>query len=113
MLNEDLSSESPFESDESIHGDFVRKLTIEEIVLLRLLESLYNGDWSALENDIQDRLRGQPVIYKISHRLQRDIESLKKLRSYEQKNNISLINLLPTSPESKQFLDFNPDKSDF
>lgn len=92
MSSEDLSSASPFESDESIHKDFINKLTIEEIVLLRLLESIYNGDWSALENDIEDRLRGKPIIFKISHRLGRDLESVRKLRSYEKKYNISLIN---------------------
>ncbi len=86
-------------ADESTHRDFVRNLTVEELILLKLREELYEGNWSALENDLVDRLQCRPLIYKISRRIKRDLESLKKLRSYEQKNKVDLLAILPTSPK--------------
>ncbi len=106
MLKNMPKKENSEETKLDAHRDFVGKLTIEDLILLKLRQELYDGSWSALEKDLQDRLQNRPLIYKIIQRIRTDLERLEKLRAYEQQNNVDLLNLLPRADGMLEFMDF-------
>lgn len=69
---------------------FVRGLSEEEIMLLRLRDELYGGRWDAMLADLNDRLQGKPFVFKLAHRIQDDIERIERLNRFERQHNVDL-----------------------
>ena len=74
----------------SQHKKFCDSLTSDEKMLIVLRDELYDGSWDKMIQDLKDRLKGKPYIFKLVNRIQDDVVRIEKLRDYEQKNNINL-----------------------
>ncbi len=74
----------------SPHKKFVESLTPEERMLIILRDELYANSWDRMLQDLKERLRGRPYIFKLVNRIQDDIERIEKLRKYETKHGIDL-----------------------
>lgn len=84
--------------EEKSHQLFFQSLTDEEKMLVELRDELYGGSWELMLEDLNDRLKGRPYIFKLANRIEEDIQRIQKLRSYENKHNI---NLRAYTPEPK------------
>lgn len=72
------------------HKKYYAALTEEERMLLILRDELYGGSWDKMEEDLRNRLKGRPYIFKLVNRIEEDLKRIEKLRSYEQKHKINL-----------------------
>jgi hypothetical protein len=72
------------------HKKFVESLSPEERMLIILRDELYTNSWDRMLQDLKERLRGRPYIFKLVNRIQDDIERIEKLRKYETKHGIDL-----------------------
>lgn len=75
---------------EEKHKDFVKKLTPEEKILIILRDELYDGSWSEMLNDLEERKKGRPYIFKLVNRIEKDIERINRLKAYEEKHKVNL-----------------------
>jgi hypothetical protein len=77
---------------------FVDGLGREERVLVLLRDELYEGAWDALEADLRARLERRPAVFKLSTRIEEDLERIAKLREFERTRGVDLRELLPAPP---------------
>ena len=73
---------------------FCESLTPEERMLITLREELYGGSWEKMQQDLKDRLKGRPYIFKLVNRIEEDLERIEKLQAYELKHGVNLSELL-------------------
>lgn len=73
---------------------FIEQLTQEERMLVVLQRELYDGSWSAVLRDLENRLEGKPYIFKLANRIREDIERIGKLKEFEEKHNVLLKELI-------------------
>lgn len=78
----------------SSHDRYAAALDPDERTLVTLRDELYNGSWEQMLGDLKDRLKGKPYIFKLVNRIQDDIGRIEKLRDYEQKHRINLVDFL-------------------
>ena len=69
---------------------FIERLTEEERMLIVLQRELYDGSWSAMQKDLENRLEGKPYIFKLANRIHDDVERIERLKEFEEKHNILL-----------------------
>ncbi len=69
---------------------FAERLSAEEKMLVILKGELYEGNWSSMLDDLQNRLAGRPYIFKLADRIAEDIERIEKLRDFEKKHQVDL-----------------------
>jgi hypothetical protein len=74
--------------------EFVRNLSDEDKMLLRLREELYEGRWDALLADLNDRLHGRPFIFRLASRIQDDMSRVQRLSRFERQKGINLAKLI-------------------
>jgi len=74
---------------------FVERMTREERVLVLVRDELFAGSWSDLETDLRARLERRPSIFKLSTRIEEDLERITKLRDFERAEGVDLRSLLP------------------
>ncbi|MCU0722039.1 MAG: hypothetical protein MUC63_00215 [Planctomycetes bacterium] len=79
------------------HRKYCEALTPEEKMLVTLREELYFGSWEKMQQDLKDRLKGRPYIFKLVNRIEEDLERIEKLQAYELKNGVNLSELLKES----------------
>ena len=72
------------------HREYFEALTHEEKLLLILRDDLYGGSWSRMAQDLSDRLKGKPYIFKLVNRIEEDLVRIQKLARYEEKHDINL-----------------------
>jgi hypothetical protein len=71
-------------------------LTPEQKMLLTLRDELYGGQWERMINDLNDRLKGRPFIFKLVSRIKDDLSRIEKLQEYEKKHSINLVDFIPS-----------------
>ena len=71
-------------------SDFVDGLSEESCMLVVLKVQLYGGVWKAMLNDLQSRLSGKPYIFKLTNRIQDDIERIEQMAGFEAEHDIDL-----------------------
>ena len=76
------------------HRHFVSTLPEEERMLLTLLGELYEGQWDPMAEDLRDRLQGKPYVFKLVNRIEEDLKRIARLRQYEEKHDVRLLDLL-------------------
>lgn len=69
---------------------FLAGLSEEQRMLIVLKQELYDGSWSAMRRDLQNRLDGKPYIFKLANRIQEDITRIDALEAFEKKHQVSL-----------------------
>ncbi len=63
---------------------FLHWLTPQEKHLLIIRDFLYEGDWNEVIEDLKARKSGQPGIFRWESPIQKDLQSIQKMREYEQ-----------------------------
>jgi len=79
--------------DDSIDS-FVKGLTDEDKMLVRLREELYEGQWDAMLADLNDRLHGRPYIFRLASRIQDDMARVQRLSRFERQKGVNLAKLI-------------------
>ena len=72
------------------HQTYYDGLSEEAKMLLVLRDELYMGSWDKMVEDLKNRLKGRPYIFKLVNRIEEDLERIETLRSYEGKHKINL-----------------------
>jgi hypothetical protein len=75
---------------EDEHQSYYDNLSEEAKMLLVLRDELYMGSWDPMEEDLKNRLKGKPYIFKLVNRIEEDLERIAALRAYEDKHKINL-----------------------
>lgn len=75
---------------ENEHQSYYDALAEESKMLLVLRDELYMGSWEKLVEDLRNRLKGRPYIFKLVNRIEEDLERIETLRSYEDKHKLNL-----------------------
>ena len=71
-------------------SDFVNSLSDECRMLVVLKSQLYGGRWEPMLDDLRNRLKGKPYIFKLANRIQDDIERIEQMAEFEAENDIDL-----------------------
>lgn len=74
--------------------EFAKTLTEEERMLLTLRDELYEGSWDNMLQDLRDRLKGKPYIFKLVNRIEEDIVRIEKLKKYEGEHSVNMADYL-------------------
>ncbi|HOK96129.1 MAG TPA: hypothetical protein PK052_01620 [Anaerohalosphaeraceae bacterium] len=69
---------------------FIRSLDEPHRMLIILKAQLYGGRWEPMLDDLQNRLKGKPYIFKLSNRIKEDIERINRLQAFEAQQGIDL-----------------------
>ena len=75
---------------EDAHQKYYDALSEEAKMLLVLRDELYMESWDKMVEDLSNRLKGRPYIFKLVNRIEKDPERVETLRSYEDKHKINL-----------------------
>ena len=70
--------------------DYIEKLSEESCMLIILKAQLYEGSWEPMLDDLKNRLKGKPYIFKLANRIQDDIERIEQISQFESEHNIDL-----------------------
>ena len=77
-------------SVDKIVSDYVAGLSDEQRMLVILKAQLYDGSWEPILDDLNNRLKGKPYIFKLANRIKDDIERIEQMRKFEQEHHIDL-----------------------
>ncbi|MCZ7646850.1 MAG: hypothetical protein M5U26_16435 [Planctomycetota bacterium] len=69
---------------------FVERLEPFERVLIELKETLYEGSWDRVLDDLRARLDGRPYLFKLGQTIARDIAAIERMRAYERRHGLEL-----------------------
>ena len=84
------SSRSGDVTVDSAVSDFVRSLSEEQRMLVVLKAQLYSGSWEPMLDDLKNRLNGKPYIFKLTNRIQDDVERIEQMAEFESEHDIDL-----------------------
>ncbi len=70
--------------------NFLNNLSVEENMLIRIRDELYESSWDKMRRDLENRIQGRPYIFKLVSRTEHDIQTIEILEKYENKNNVNL-----------------------
>ncbi len=76
--------------DELIVEGFVENLTDEHRMLIVLKAQLYGRSWQPMLDDLQNRLKGKPYIFKLVNRINDDIDRITELMGFEKEQGVDL-----------------------
>jgi len=71
-------------------SDFVDGLSEESRMLVVLKAQLYGGSWEPMLDDLHNRLKGKPYIFKLANRIKDDVERIEAMQKFEDEHNIDL-----------------------
>ena len=71
-------------------SDFVNGLSEEHRMLVVLKSQLYGRTWEPMLDDLRNRLKGKPYIFKLANRIQDDIDRIEQMAEFEAEHNIDL-----------------------
>ncbi|MFH1614716.1 MAG: hypothetical protein ABIG61_06505 [Planctomycetota bacterium] len=75
---------------DQIIQDYVASLSNEYRMLVVLKKDLYEGSWDPMLDDLHNRLTGKPYIFKLTNRINDDIQRINQMREFESKHGIDL-----------------------
>ncbi len=70
--------------------DYVSTLDNEHKMLVVLKAQLYSGRWEPMLDDLKNRLAGKPYIFKLTNRINDDVERIKEMREFEEIHAVDL-----------------------
>jgi hypothetical protein len=70
--------------------EFFLRMSPEESQLLLVRESLYDGSWEEMEEDMRHRLEKKPYIFRLQNRIEEDLARIRHLREYEMYRGVNL-----------------------
>ena len=75
---------------DAVVRDYAEALGNESKMLVVLKSQLYSGSWDTMVDDLNNRLKGKPYIFKLTNRINDDVARIEELRSFEKANGIDL-----------------------
>ena len=69
---------------------FVRTLSEEHRMLVVLKSQLYAGSWAPMLDDLKNRLKGKPYIFKLANRIHDDVERIEQMVQFEAEHGVDL-----------------------
>lgn len=84
---------------ENLAKEFINSLGQSVKVLIILRDELYDGSWDLMVKDLQSRLKGEPFIYKLANQIDADMQSIAKIRAFEEKNALNMGKYINLSTE--------------
>jgi len=84
------SNEGVGTSVSKVISDFIAGLSDEHRMLVILKAQLYGGTWEPMLDDLENRLKGKPYIFKLANRIKDDIERIEQMRKFEEEHNLDL-----------------------
>ena len=84
------SNEGVGTSVSKVVSDFIAGLSDEHRMLVILKAQLYGGTWEPMLDDLENRLKGKPYIFKLANRIKDDIERIEQMRKFEEEHNLDL-----------------------
>ncbi len=70
--------------------DYVSTLDNEHKMLVVLKAQLYSGRWEPMLDDLKNRLAGKPYIFKLTNRINDDVERINEMREFEEIHAVDL-----------------------
>lgn len=70
--------------------EFTRSLDEPSRLLLAVRDELYGRDWDLLLQDLEDRLRGRPYIFRLASRIEDDLDRIRRMREFETSRQVNL-----------------------
>ena len=71
-------------------ADYVRTLGNEHRMLVVLKAQLYGGRWEPMLDDLKNRLSGKPYIFKLTNRINDDVERINEMQEFEETHGVDL-----------------------
>ena len=71
-------------------ADYVRTLGNEHRMLVVLKAQLYSGRWEPMLDDLKNRLAGKPYIFKLTNRINDDVERINEMQEFEKAHDVDL-----------------------
>ena len=71
-------------------ADYVRTLDNEHRMLVVLKAQLYGGRWEPMVDDLKNRLAGKPYIFKLTNRINDDVERINEMLEFEKAHGVDL-----------------------
>ena len=84
------SNEGVGTSVSKVVSDYIAGLSDEHRMLVILKAQLYGGTWEPMLDDLQNRLDGEPYIFKLANRIKDDVERIEQMHKFEEEHNIDL-----------------------
>ena len=81
-------------ADKKVIDDYITHLSEECRMLVILKSQLYGGTWEPMLDDLNNRLKGKPYIFKLVNRIKDDIVRIQKMKDFEEENNIDLADFI-------------------
>lgn len=75
---------------DDIVSEYVSRLTEEHKMLVVLKAQLYSGSWSAMLDDLENRLKGKPYIFKLANRIKDDVDRINEMKEFESEYHVDL-----------------------
>ncbi|HEG42964.1 MAG TPA: hypothetical protein ENH94_02835 [Phycisphaerales bacterium] len=75
---------------DAVVRDYAEALGNESKMLVVLKSQLYSGSWDTMVDDLNNRLKGKPYIFKLTNRINDDVARIEELRSFEKANGVDL-----------------------
>lgn len=75
---------------DAVVRDYAEALGNESKMLVALKAQLYSGSWDTMVDDLNNRLKGKPYIFKLTNRINDDVARIEELRSFEKANGVDL-----------------------
>jgi uncharacterized membrane protein YsdA (DUF1294 family) len=86
-------------SEDELSQQHAMRLEAPERTLLLLRDELYGGSWEELVADLEARHKSKPFVYKLSSRIEEDLQRIARMRAYETQQGTDLATLLPEAEE--------------
>ncbi len=83
--------------EDSAVSAYVENLDNEHRMLVVLKLQLYGGDWKPMLDDLKNRLVGKPYIFKLTTRINDDVERIREMREFEKAHGIDLADYVELS----------------
>ncbi len=71
-------------------ADYVKTLGNEYRMLVVLKAQLYGGRWEPMLDDLKNRLAGKPYIFKLTNRINDDVERISEMQEFEEMHGVDL-----------------------
>ena len=84
-------------SIDGVIGYYISGLTDEHKMLVALKAQLYGGSWIPMLDDLENRLKGKPYIFKLANRIKDDVDRIKAMKEFECEHHVDLADYVELS----------------
>jgi len=73
---------------------FLETISRQDRMLLVLRQKLYAGDWRPMVTDLRHRMEGRPYVFRLSERIEDDLQRIQRMSDLEQRHDVHLGELI-------------------